>query len=164
MFTVSIAFRAILLFRRRRSAACSPTSSRVSIAFRAILLFRQGLSSTQGCAEFEFQSPSGRFFYLDSGRTSETRFDAWEFQSPSGRFFYLDTYKQTKNITPTASQVSIAFRAILLFRPGVSPVLLLLAGVSIAFRAILLFRQERRPKGVKNGTTRFNRLQGDSSI
>ena len=65
---------------------------------------------------------------------------AEEFQSPSGRFFYLDRRDEQ-----ACGQGVVAV-------------------VSIAFRAILLFRRlhSGRNRGVR--PMGFNRLQGDSSI
>ena len=113
--TVSIAFRAILLFRLDLGITTHLHSdAKVSIAFRAILLFRHDPVEQIGCAEgsLMFQSPSGRFFYLDSARHAGCHCGLG-FQSPSGRFFYLDA------------------------------------------------SQSRRRTGIHG---RFNRLQGDSSI
>ena len=142
---VSIAFRAILLFRRLwyMKAGTKTTSisfqspsgrffyldgrvhrlrrhrSGVSIAFRAILLFRHGRFLSLGHAPCEFQSPSGRFFYLDRRRGGRPPRAARPFQSPSGRFFYLDSRGIATPPQPRLSSVSIAFRAILLFRQKV---------------------------------------------
>ena len=92
-----------------------------------------------------FQSPSGRFLYLDGDEPileyKEILLDRG-FQSPSGRFFYLD--EDGNRAGKGNLRVSIAFRAILLFRPNLPQVDFgpETNTVSIAFRAILLFRRK----------------------